>query len=90
MSNTAVIKEKRKETKIVELITERAELFKKFRSNGWAINAVEPVPLMGIFNFTLLPDLSPTRDVHFRVKMPGAVPVLVRSFGQLLRMSKGL
>lgn len=70
----------------VAILAERAEIFKKFRADGWEVNVVEPAS--GQFN--CLPDNYPNLGYHFRVKMPGADSMRIKTLEQLQILVKGV
>ena len=85
-------KDKEKEDRLASILTERSELFARFRAGGWEINAVDPDDER---QFKTMPDNwegpknAPTGFCHFRVKMPGALAARVR-FASLLWMVEGV
>ena len=78
----------KKAKRIASIITERADIFKRFRAAGWAANVVNPADDR---NFVIMPDnwVGNGFTYHFRIKMPGAYPVRVKNMAQLLRLVKG-
>ena len=90
---SAKVAEEKQAKKTAAMLSERLPLFKRFRDAGWEINVLDPsVPLsvdMMLGKAGRLKDADPQRNVHFRVKMPGAYPVRVY-FANLLRLAKGL
>src|SRR5712671_1915961 len=79
--------EKRVAEKRARILAERADLFRLFRANGWEINVLSS---LNDRDYTLAADDLPFNDCHFLLKMPSAYPVRIRTFGQLLRLSKGM
>lgn len=77
--------EKRIQEKKQATLTERVELYKQFRDGGWEINPVDS----GSNQFNVLPDKF-TGECHWRVKMPGAYAMRIKTIAQLYRMAKGV
>lgn len=78
--------DKRIAEKRAAIFAERSELFKRFRAGGWEIDAVDPARSQ----FNILPKNDLRVDVHFRVKMPGAHPMRIKTVEQLRRLVKGV
>jgi hypothetical protein len=76
--------EKRIAQKRADLISERKELFDKFRSGGWTIQIIDKITAKPE------PDAYPFTECDYLVKMPGAASVRVKSIRQLYRLVKGI
>ena len=79
--------EQRKAARLASILSERAEMFKKFRAGGWGVEVID-VEYPGYY--VKHPDTFPSNDCHFLVKMPGAHPMRIRTVAQLLRLVKGV
>lgn len=77
--------QKRKAEKLAGVIAERLAIFRRFRDAGWEVRPVEP----GDRQFAFLADNIVRTEIHFRVKMPGAYPMRIRSMDQIRRLVKG-
>lgn len=83
--------QKRVAAKRAVILAERSDLFKRFRAGGWEVNVIDPFDAPGNpQQMHLQRDLLASTEVHFRVKMPGAYPMRIKTVEQLRRLVKGV
>ena len=86
--------EQRKAERLASVITERKELFSKFRAGGWKVVAIPAAKLVSAADWYSILDANadnlPTPEVHFMVKMPGAYPARICTIAQLMRLANGV
>ncbi len=81
--------DKRIADKNAAILTERTDLFKRFRAGGWEINVLHPA-----FDREWMREKDnwflPGQGCHFRVKMPGAYQMRIKTVAQLRRLVTGV
>lgn len=80
--------DKAKQDHIAAILSERSELFAKFRKGGWEITLLDAVDDRDDTLF--LPDNHPSDFVHYWIKMPGAAAMRVRYIASVYRLAKGV